>query len=623
MNMEIYNRNIEKLKERYEKVVEYIESEENEDPYEEDFNVNVITVNDKYILQVKREGKKYNLGTPYNESTLANMWFNGLKEKWELNCKLIMYGLGNGMYVREYLKSARKDCSIVVHEPSGKIFKEALKYFDMTDIFENPRFRLVFWPIHSEGNYINYYCGNIIEFVDVNTIKLCYHLNYPRIFTDNVEEFGNGYAYTLMYVRTNQRVYDRFGHDYNRNLFNNIKYFPDSYSFDDLVERIPEGLTAFVVAAGPSLDKNIKELHRAVGRSIIIATDTSLRPLAREGIKPDIAIILDGKKDKKYLSEESSRRIPLVCTLHAGSSFLDLHEGKKFFINTFCNHIDELCKKIDVQFPKLETGGSVANSAFAMARKFKCKTIVFVGQDLAYTDDKTHSVVTVRGEKETAVEDLEHVLWDVDIYGNKIRSSGEFLIYKRWFEEQIEKYPELNVIDATEGGVLIKGSTVKTLRETIEEECKQEIEFSKLIDSVKSLFNDKQKKEICKLLLEVPEELSRIKRLSMESSIYYSKMLKLARENKYRSSEMRKLFNDCDKNKEKIEELDVIEYVNNQLQEKISAVYNEISKLEDDEQTELITSCSIGKKGVDDIVNAIDEMAPYMTQLKENINRFI
>lgn len=50
--------------------------------------------------------------------------------------------------------------------------------------------------------------------------------------------------------------------------------------------------TGIVVAAGPSLNKNINELKKAKGKSLIIAVDTALKPLLRAGIVPDMFLLL-------------------------------------------------------------------------------------------------------------------------------------------------------------------------------------------------------------------------------------------------------------------------------------------------------------------------------------------
>lgn len=58
---------------------------------------------------------------------------------------------------------------------------------------------------------------------------------------------------------------------------------------------IPNTIPAIVVSAGPSLNNNIMELKKAVGKAFIIAVDTAVKPLVKAGIIPDMFAMLDGK----------------------------------------------------------------------------------------------------------------------------------------------------------------------------------------------------------------------------------------------------------------------------------------------------------------------------------------
>ena len=81
-------------------------------------------------------------------------------------------------------------------------------------------------------------------------------------------------------------------------------------------------ITGIVVAAGPSLNKNIKELKRAKGKAFIIAVDTALKPLLREGIIPDMFFIVDAMKPLDLVDMNGVEQIPMVTTLNATPEIL-------------------------------------------------------------------------------------------------------------------------------------------------------------------------------------------------------------------------------------------------------------------------------------------------------------
>ncbi|HET9371990.1 MAG TPA: 6-hydroxymethylpterin diphosphokinase MptE-like protein, partial [Vicinamibacterales bacterium] len=53
------------------------------------------------------------------------------------------------------------------------------------------------------------------------------------------------------------------------------------------------GMPAVVVAAGPSLDRNIHDLAVVKDRAIVIACDTAARPLTSVGVEPDLIVASD------------------------------------------------------------------------------------------------------------------------------------------------------------------------------------------------------------------------------------------------------------------------------------------------------------------------------------------
>lgn len=620
MEQTLYEKNIEAMRPIYPDVIRYLEMTDSEKEQIPEDTVIAAAVQDvcgKKVLCVLKDGNTIQMDSLYDSDKLLDLWFETLGKEWDLSTKTIMYGMGLGIYVRKYLKAARNDCSIIVHEPSETIFRTVLENFDLSDIFADKRVRLVFWPMYNGKEDIrSFYHRDVLEYKDMGSMKITFYLNYPRVFSSDSIDFSTGIKDAIDYVLADQVVSERFGDDYNRNTFNNITLFTKSYSYRDLVEAMPEGIPAIVVAAGPSLDKNIHELKKAKGKCIIISTDTALKPLALAGIEPDIAAIMDGKKDARYLSEESSRHVPLLCTVRSGDTFINLHEGKKFFTDYFCEHIKTFMDRENIPFPNLPTGGSVANSCFGIAEAFHCKTIILVGQDLAYTGDKTHSAVTVRGAKHTAVEDLENPIMGVDINGDPIRTSLEFKVYREWFEHEILTHPYLKVIDATEGGIRIGGTELMTLKDAIERECNVDFDFKEVLAKVGPLIPDDKKQKYIDYISRIPDQLKELQRMIKASLSDYISMRKLVMSDMYNTPQFRSTYKKTKDVGKKIEESPVIEYVNYQLRERSSELLDSVNKLEKDEKSDLLAACDLGEKYLNDMLEAISELEPYVASMK-------
>ncbi len=619
MPVSIYERNIEAMKARYANVLEYLKLSDDARatiPEEKDLVVGVQDVCGKKVMCALKGGQTIQLDSMYDSEALLNFWFDSFEGQWDLEAKLLMYGLGNGMYAKKYLRSARSDCSMVIFEPSEKMLKAALENFDLTEVLTDTRIRIVFWPLYSRTEELRQFYQGIIEYKDMLTHKIAFYANYPGLFPNDAQQYITAVKDARDLAVANQIVHDRFGGDYNRNTFNNLKFMPDSLSYEDLIKAMPEDVPAIVVAAGPSLDNNINDLKEAEGKCLIISTDTALKPLALAGIKPDLAVIVDGKKDARYMSEESSKHVVLLCTPRSGDTFMNLHLGAKIFTDNFCNHIKSFMDEEGCYFAPLSTGGSVANSCFGLAEALGCKRIILVGQDLAYTGDKTHSKVTVRGAKETAVEDLEHVLMGVDINGDPIRTSREFKLYKEWFEDEISKHKDLRVIDATEGGIKIEGTILMTLKDAIARECTEIFDFDKIISSVGMLLPGEKRKKFIEYINQVPGQIRQIHNMIGVSLADYKNMRRLVQEDRYNTSQFGKLYKETRDLSDKIENSPVIEYVHNQLQERASELLDVVNKLENNEKAELLAVCDLGENYLMDMDNAIKELKPYMEIIK-------
>ncbi len=614
----IYQNNIKAMRDRFSDIIDLIEKPENEVKMideEADVSAEVTVVAGKPVLIAHKGEKTYQLDSLYDNGPMLDLWFKGLRDEWDLDCKVFMYGMGNGMYVRKFLRTARPDCAIVVHEPSYKIFRTVLHNFDLSDIFTDVRVRFVFWPLYI-GMTVKAAYEGIMSYTDVYTFSGSNYLNYAELFTEDCKTYVEGLKRVREFAGANQIVYEQFGGDFTRNIFNNLDLLGESKDIQKLAERMPEDIPAIVVAAGPSLDRNIRQIAKAKGKCLIISTDTALKPLSLAGIVPDIAAIMDGKKDERYLSQEDSRRVPLVCTPKCGNEFLHLHTGMKFFTDDFCAHLNTFMEANGCAMIKLPTGGSVANACFALARLLKCRRIILVGQDLAYTGDKTHSAVTVRGEKKTEVDELQNVVMDVDINGDPIRSSSEFKLYKEWFEQQISADPELDVVDATEGGIRIAGTKLMTLKDAIEEYCTTEFDFSETVRDAAPLFDDATRGKYNDLIRKIPGQMSELRRMIRSCLADYRSMRRLVQSDDYHGQRMKQLYDKCKRQTQNIENSPVIEYVHYQLQGKSTELLDKVNKLEKDEKQELLTVCDIGERYLEDMDEAISELEPYMESIK-------
>ena len=103
-----------------------------------------------------------------------------------------------------------------------------------------------------------------------------------------------------------------------------------------------EEYPAFIVSAGPSLDKNIDELKNIKGRGVIMAVDTAIKPLLKKGIVPDIVASVDPHKPLELFEIEGVQNIPMLVDIDYNYRISKIHIhgvvwnlGKKLWVKIF------------------------------------------------------------------------------------------------------------------------------------------------------------------------------------------------------------------------------------------------------------------------------------------------
>ena len=226
----------------------------------------------------------------------------------------------------------------------------------------------------------------------------------------------------------------------------------------------------FIVAAGPSLDKNVGELAKVSKGGTILAVGRAVRTLLKHNIYPDYIIITD-PSEKLYSMQLEGLDIdvPIIVLSTCDKNVMNKYKGRKYIaLQRGFDKAEKYAK--DKKVNLVETGGSVATTALDIAIKMKSNPIVFVGQDLAYTENKTHSKETF--SKNTV--DSNSLREVQDINGNIVKTSKNLYIYLRWIQNRIEKEENIDFIDATEGGARIKGTKVMKLSQIIEKIIKSQ-----------------------------------------------------------------------------------------------------------------------------------------------------
>ncbi|RHX90068.1 motility associated factor glycosyltransferase family protein [Leptospira stimsonii] len=264
-----------------------------------------------------------------------------------------------------------------------------------------------------------------------------------------------------------------------RNTFVNTANFPDSKNPRTRVELLKEKFSntpAMLVSAGPSLRSQCEWISKVRDKVFLFSCDTSLKALLKFGIVPDGVITLDAQTHSffHFMGAESSN-VPLFADLVSSPSILRTQKFSKIVHSLTAKYVvdasgelkrevtagSKTAEKILGTIGDIQSGGSVATTAFDLLRNLGCKPIFLVGQDLAYSGREIHSTGTHHNEKWLTLlkrtQSLERIN-EMIIRKRDTRlvpsaGGGEVLtdyvldLYRHWFEESFQTldFPVYNV----------------------------------------------------------------------------------------------------------------------------------------------------------------------------------
>lgn len=505
--MTIYEKNLEALAENQTKVLDkYLEIKENGDYTKLVQSIETRESRDgNLVMTVATEMEKVRLNSPYCPQKEAEKWADQFAFE-NIQTVMVMFGLGNGLFVREALQRLQEDAKLIVYEPGFEVFDWVMNHMNISDILADNRFDLYV----EEVNGIEFEDGvyALMNWANMESQIVCKHTGYDVLFRNTYSKFLKSLEKIREMVTVNIDTQIYFAKSDIDNILHNFKYIRSGRSISDCVSVFSQNATAIIVSAGPSLDKNIELLRDAKGKAFIIATDTAVRHMIKRNIMPDVMVTIDANKPTNYISDPVVKDIPMFCTLTSNYEIMKFHTGIKIWFNT-SGFLEHFMETYNVYFPPYSAGGSVATASFAIAAALKFKRIVLIGQDLAYSGGVTHA----GGEVSTILNEQKGQKMIEGIDGNLVRSRHDWIRYLDWFEKSIiDVQDEIQVIDATEGGALIHGATLMTLQQVIDEYCQEKIDFAKLLGDVAPVFDEQEYCKIREDILRYPQDIVNIQR---------------------------------------------------------------------------------------------------------------
>lgn len=459
-------------------------------------------------LKVTQDGKTYHLHSAYDPMREAARWAQEVYA--EEDDTLLVCGIGLGYHLQR-LSLLYPKANIIALEPDLNLFKTALRAVDFTSLINNQKVIFYFGTERKEIATLIDKCVNIYQ---PEKIKLLAYLPIVRKATPDFKTLEEAVTMVVIDQILNTNTTMHFAFDWAENFLLNLPEVLPAPDVNVLCGPFA-GIPGIIVAAGPSLDKNIRLLPQVKNKAVVIAAGTAFKAVLSLGIEPDLVVSVDGgeanganfqnikvKDAGLVFAPEVYKSIPVNFT---GPKIVGAYNP--YFLSWLDDYTGE--KRV-----LLKGGPSVANVSFDLAIKMGLNPIIFIGQDLAYTERKTHSQRTIyEGRTISPYEQLV----EVEGYGGKekVATSLSLACFLHWFENEIPRVKEqVKVINATEGGARIADTEEIRFQEAIDLYLKKEYPIAKKIKELtaKKILPPEVKEKIILDLKQTKRNLYKVKK---------------------------------------------------------------------------------------------------------------
>ncbi len=403
-------------------------------------------------------------------------------------------GFSTGAHVDALSERMGRNGVIIVFEPDAALLRAVLERVDLSSLFARCNVVIV-TTADDTGAMSDALHG--LEGLVAAGVAIVDHPPSKSRLGDAGEKFAKTLLTVIQAARTNVVTALVQVEQTMMNYMGNVHAYAMWPGIADL-ENAAKGRMAVVVAAGPSLRKNVEQLRDAQVRSrvVVIAVQTVLKQLLALGIKPDFVCALDYHEISTRFYEGLTARdvegVTLVVEPKASPAILQAFPG-----DIRCVGDDVLDRIIGPELTRpggeLPPGATVAHLCYYLARYLGCDPVALIGQDLGFTDHQYYSPgaaihqvwAAELGEFRTLeTMEFERIMrmrgWLRKLTGvddRPIFTDEQMHTYLLQFERDFMRDTQrgLTTFDATEGGVRKQHTIIMPLREALAKHARGEV----------------------------------------------------------------------------------------------------------------------------------------------------
>lgn len=403
-------------------------------------------------LRVIQEGVSFYLHSNQDPHAEARAWVRALPDEQSKGYHIL--GSGLGYHVAALCEELKESYPVHVYEPDARLLYLMLRYLDLEKYLRGGMLIL-----HEDTGF-----RSLSAAVSQPEQKLCIHYPSLRMVKDDRlrQTFEQFFLQDSSY--RNAKILLQGNFDAN---MESMRAEPQRFLTLDALCGQFRDKTVYIVAAGPSLDHNVSQLAACGGRpdSLIVACGTVFRKLLAAGIRPDYVMVTDANPRVVFqIHGQENSDVPMLMLSTANHGFAVRYRAAHYMLfQEGYPRAEEEARRLGCMC--VQTGGSVMTTALDAVLRLGARRLVFVGLDLAFTDNLAHASGT-SNRVATDIGDLTPVkAWS----GGTVYADSKFILYRTWMERRLKEKDaaEAEVVNATEGGSYIEGMRHIPLAEVI------------------------------------------------------------------------------------------------------------------------------------------------------------
>lgn len=435
-----------------------------------------------------------------------------------------VHGLGLGYHLDLIFREAGDAARFFVFEPDLALIRLALESRDFVPFIESRR---VSWITTADKASLYERLTPHTALISVGAASVLHppSLQVAPEFHEQIRGWTDEYA---AFTRTCLNTLVLNGRRTAENVARNVGWYVSTPGPERLRDR-HKGQPAVIVSAGPSLRKNQHLLPGLKGKAVLVSVQTTLQPMLEMGVEPDYVTSLDYHDicTRFYEKLPPTLNTHLVAEAKATNKIFSLFPGPLTLTGN--DYAEELLHEMRLGKHALRAGATVAHLAFYLAEHLGCDPIIFVGQDLGFSDGLCYApgtsyedvwrpelsrFCTVEMKQWEQIVRDRYILRRIpDQQGKPMYTEERLFSYLQQFEQDFARSPA-TIIDASEGGAAKRATQVMPLAEVIERYCRHPLPTSVLSDTGS---NSSQSEEAAHCLRKRRDEAGEIETVAAET----------------------------------------------------------------------------------------------------------